>query len=207
VRPTRNSANLEKSSGTVSGNYAAETRGSISFHSELREKLPSVTQVAGPYWALNIVLWARGIVQHAAIGLAGGYQYHVSGGQPNQPKVTLPLPPLRRRATVGNELKEWLSEALGRIDPGHPMTPQLSSLNANYAFVSRGDAAREELARFYADWISAISNFAPAGRALALYQDLSLAYAFGKSLPPLPRAESPGRRPESVAETLMLSCL
>ena len=41
---------------------------------------------------------------------------------------------------------------------------------------------------------------------MALFQDLSTAYALGKSLPDL-EDEGTGRRPEAIAEPLMLSCL
>ena len=45
-----------------------------------------------------------------------------------------------------------------------------------------------------------------AGRSMVLFQDLSAAYALGKSLPDI-EEEGTARRPESVVEPLMLSCL
>ena len=68
------------------------------------------------------------------------------------------------------------------------------------------DAAIEKLAVFYKYWFDGIANVPKAGRSMALFQDLSAAYALGKSLPPLDDERS-ARRPEAVAEMLMLSCL
>jgi hypothetical protein len=44
----------------------------IKFHQEINASLPrEAVSVAGPYWGLNLVLWAKGIVKHPAIGIVG----------------------------------------------------------------------------------------------------------------------------------------
>ena len=67
----------------------------VSFHEELQQasKDPKIL-VAGPYWGMNLVLWARSLVHYPAIGLGTGARYFLSGGiltQPQYAKVAIGL--------------------------------------------------------------------------------------------------------------------
>ena len=64
-----------------------------------------------------------------------------------------------------------------------------------------------QIAKFYKSWFDKFSSLPYAGRALALYQDLSSSYVLGKTLKNLPKEEGTARRPERVAQQLMMNCL
>ena len=178
----------------------------IELHQELNERIPSKIRIGGPYWGLNLVLWARGLVDYPAIGIGAGYQYFMAGGHAKQPVAKLALPALRRRVDVGPKLREWLDAAIARLGPSHPAHAEFTEIRKNYSGLSEPDRAREQVARFYKKWFDAIALAPKAGRSMALFQDLSVAYALGKSLPEL-EGEGAARKPEAVVEPLMLSCL
>lgn len=178
--------------------------GLICFHQELAQELKTDGPViAGPYWGLNLVLWARGLITHPAIGLGVGYQYHVPGGTPKQAKKRIALPPLRRWATANADLQGWLS-AMPKTDPA---LKELRDLAIGFSKYNLEDEARVQVARFYKTWFDQIAKIPDSGRALALYQDFSTAYVLGKPLPDLPSDEGTARRPERVAQQFMLQCL
>jgi len=170
--------------------------------------------VAGPYWGLNLVLWARGIVEYPAIGLGTGYQYHLPGGRLHRGKSRIVLPPLRRCVVVSPELKNWLDDAVRQISTEDPAFQQfrqasneLTRCLQNIETGVEAIVARKQIALFYRNWIDKISAIDPTGRALGLYQDLSSAFVLGKHLETLPASCGKARRPEKVAEYLMLNCL
>jgi hypothetical protein len=176
----------------------------IEFHRELREALGhTAMSIAGPYWGLNLVLWARGLVDYPAIGLGVGYQYRLPGGLIKGGKTRIALGALRRCAVANPELEEWL-RGLPRHDSALRQTRDLAS---NFARFTIENKAREQVCGVYKAWFDLIDAVQPAGRALALYQDLSAAYVLGKGLPSLPDSEGTARRPERVAQQLMLQCL
>jgi hypothetical protein len=177
----------------------------IDLHEELRERIPSATVVGGPYWGMNLVLWARGLVDHPAIGVGNAYKYYLSGGFARQPSAKLAIGPLRRRCSVAPSTKGWLDEVLKLLPTSHPSYPSFLALRNKFSLLDRG-VARVQVALAYKEWFDAIAKNPVSGRSMALYQDLSAAYALGKSLPDIPRHKT-ARRPESVAEPLMLSCL
>lgn len=179
----------------------------IALHEELNERLSSRIRIAGPYWGLNLVLWARGLVDHPAIGVGSGYQYFLAGGSAHPSKVKLALPSLRRRVGVGPQFRIWLDKATAKLDASHPARAEFIELRRQDTALTGRDAAREQVAKFYKQWIDLIAGAPKAGRSMALFQDLSAAYALGKSLPELSKDEKTARRPEAVAEPLMLSCL
>jgi hypothetical protein len=181
-------------------------RAIIALHEELNERISSKIRIAGPYWGLNLVLWSKGLVDHPAIGIGSGYQYFLSGGYASQPSVKLTLPSLRRRVGVGPQFKMWLDSAVAKLSPSHPARAEFNDIRKQYPILSAPEAAREQVARFYKEWIDLIAGTPKAGRSMALFQDLSAAYALGKSLPDL-TDEGTARRPEAVAEPLMLNCL
>jgi len=56
------------------GSSSLEKRfqGLINFHQELVAELPfDAIRIAGPYWGLNLILWARGLIHYPSIGLGG----------------------------------------------------------------------------------------------------------------------------------------
>lgn len=118
----------------------------------------------------------------------------------------LAAPPLRRRVRTGPQLKSWLDKSLAKLGASHPVYAELSEVRRDYGAARGRELARERVAIFYKRWFDLIVAVPKAGRSMALFQDLSAAYALGKSLPDL-NDEGTTRRPEAVAEPLMLSCL
>lgn len=189
-------------------------RALVNFHEELAQKLPAnVFQVAGPYWGMNLVLWARNDVQFPAIGLGRGYQYFIPGGQVHRGNLRLPLPPLKRWAQVAGRteksndaLKKWLASALRILSRDDSAYKQFRELYTSYDKLKNKFTARRELARFYSKWCAELQAVPPTGRALMLWQALSSAYVLGKQLPPLPEGGRSGA-PARVAKQLMDCCL
>lgn len=181
-------------------------RAIIDLHQELNEHISSKIRIAGPYWGLNMVLWAKGLVDHPAIGIGLGYQYFLAGSPARQPRARLALSSLRRRVGVGPQFRNWLDTATAKLAASHPARAEFVEIRRQYTALSGLEAAREQVAKFYKHWIDLIGVTPKAGRSMALFQDLSAAYALGKSLPEIPD-EGTARRPEGVAEPLMLSCL
>jgi hypothetical protein len=179
----------------------------ILFHQELNNEITSRIRIAGPYWGLNLVLWARGLIDYPAIGVGSTYRYHLSGSHKpgSTPSFRVALSPLRRRA-LGANLKPWLDKTLKRLGNKHPAFAELEMVQKRLTFLSDFERAREQVARFYKAWLDEVAATPSSGRSLALFQDLSTAYAIGKSLEDI-RDEGPARRPESIVEPLMLNCL
>jgi hypothetical protein len=178
--------------------------GLVDLHRELNDRISTKIRVAGPYWGLNLVLWARGLIDHPAIGVGRGYQYFLAGGRLSQPAVRIAIPPLRRRANVA-QLEDWLESAIDTIGVVRPEGKELSELKKRLHALALNSL--EQVARFYKEWFVAIANQPATSRALALFQDLSSAYALGKGLPDMPGEIGLARRPEATAEPLMLNCL
>jgi hypothetical protein len=178
----------------------------IALHQELNERIPCKLRIGGPYWGLNLVLWARGLVEYPAIGVGNSYQYFLSGGRTNVPATCVAIRRLRRRVGVSQKLKLWLDQSISILGPAHPAYSQLARIRKQFALLQAQGPAREQVARSYKRWFDSLAANPSDGRALALYQDLSAAYALGKSLPDI-EGEDTARRPEAIAEPLMLNCL
>ncbi len=179
---------------------------SIALHEYIKNNTKGFL-VAGPYWGLNLVLWARGIIDYPAIGLGSGYQYHLPGGTLRKSTSRIALPPLRRCAIVNTDLRKWLDKAIEQISNKDPAFKQFEQCLNDIDKYTANMVARNQVAKFYKDWIDKINAIDPAGRALALYQDLSSAFVLGKHLNTLPASCGYARKPEKVAEYLMLNCL
>ena len=192
----------EKGSRTLTERFANV----IALHEELDERIRAETRIAGPYWGLNLVLWARNLVDYPAIGIGTGYQYLLAGGPSQQASAKLALPSLRRRVGV-KQLGKWLDSALRALGPSHPAHVEFRDIRKNRVVLGDPARAREQVAKFYKEWFDTIAVVPRAGRSLALFQGLSAAYALGKSLPRLGPTEKSARKPEGVAEPLMLNCL
>jgi hypothetical protein len=178
----------------------------IALHQELNERISSKIRIAGPYWGLNLVLWARGLVDYPAIGIGGSYQYYLPGGHFEQASSRVAISPLRRRVGVA-QLGSWLVKSPGTLGSSHPAYDDLNRINEQLDLLNAQDTARKQVARSYKVWLDRIESTPPAGRSLALFQDLSAAYALGRSLDSFASSEGTARRPESVVEPLMLNCL
>lgn len=129
----------------------------IDLHQELNERISSKIRIAGPYWGLNLVLWAKGLVDHPAIGIGSGYQYFLAGSPARQPKVRLALPSLRRRVGIGPQFKVWLDAAISKLAASHPTRAEFTEIKRQYTALNAPDAAREQIARFYKQWIDLIA--------------------------------------------------
>ena len=183
-------------------------KGLIQFHQELNEFLPSDSiKIAGPYWGMNLILWARGLVDYPAIGVGRAYRYYIPGGPSfHTSKDRFAIPPLRRQAVASSQLENWLKKALIRIPQHENSYAELDDLSRRYRQI-RLDW-KSQLANFYKGWFDQLAEVSRNGRALALYQQLSSAYVLGKSLTDLPKKdEKTAKRPERVAQQLMLHCL
>jgi len=179
----------------------------IEFHQELNARLPSqAITVVGPHWGMNLVLWARGLARYAAVGLGNAYRYYIPGGMRFKGKDHIALPPLRRWVVASPQFKSWLHEkALPRLSRQQPTYAEFSELYSRYDKIVLD--WRSQVADFQKRWFDELAGVQPSGRALALYQQLSSAYVLGRSLPELPKDEKSARKPERVAQQLMMSCL
>lgn len=177
----------------------------ICLHQELNLEISSRIRIAGPYWGTNLVLWARELIDHPAIGVGGTYQYYLPGGQASFPSARVALAPLRRRANVA-QIRTWLEKTAKIIGVHHPAHKEFEAIQKRLSLLSDQEIAREQVAKFYKEWLDVLAATPRQGRSLALFQDLSNAYALGRSLPEIPN-EGTSRRPESVIEPLMLNCL
>jgi hypothetical protein len=197
---------LEDQAGT--GNFDKERfPGIIDFFKELKIASNPSMVIAGPFWGVGLVLWARGLVSHFAIGMGSTYRYYIAGGMANKPKARIAIGPLRRWACATPDLEVWLKRCLTILPIGTPEHREFSELTKHFSALLSGDTAKRQVARAYREWIDKISTIPAAGRSVALFQDLTAAFVTGKSLPDLPDETGPARRPERVAEQLMLNCL
>jgi hypothetical protein len=177
----------------------------VSLHQELADEIPSKIKIAGPYWGTNLLLWARGLVDFPAIGVGNAYHYFLAGGHANKPATCLAIPALRRRVGIAR-LEKWLDSAVKILGSSHPSGQALEQMRKQLNLLSLPDQARDQVARFYKSWFDLLAATPRAGRPMALFQDLSAAFAVGRSLPEF-EDEGTARRPESVVEPLMLNCL
>ncbi len=190
-----------------SANLEKRFHGIVNFHEELGAQLPTqAITVAGPYWSLNLVLWARGLVQFPAIGVGKGYQYYLPGGPLLQGNPRIALAPLRRQRTWSAPVRKWLEDAVMEVPKGSDAFLSFSNVLKHFQILSDKRQARKQVAGFYSQWFKELAEVPSDGRALALYQDFSRAYVLGKSLPDLPPPEAP-RSASRIARQFMMVCL
>jgi hypothetical protein len=181
--------------------------GIIKFHEELNSSLPAdAVSVAGPYWGLNLVLWARGSAKLPAIGVGRSYRYYLAGGRQKAARPRIALPPLRRLAIWSPDLRKWLEQAVRSLAKNDPAAAEFSVLLRNFDMLQNPETARKQVARFYSDWFEKLELVPPSSRALGLYQDLSAAYVLGTGLPMLPTTEK-AKNASRIAKQLMGNCL
>lgn len=180
----------------------------IRMHESLREELGRSSEVlAGPYWGMNLVLWARGLVDIPVVGMGTGYQYISPGGVVHAPKAKVALPPLRKFVPLTNELRKWLLHPEESSDSSGFAPSEFVSLANTLSDLALGAAWRRQVVVSYRSWMDRLLATPPAGRAFALYQDLSTAYVLGTKLREIPGAKGRERRPDVPSRQLMLNCL
>lgn len=181
--------------------------GIIDFFEELQKACQLTYWIAGPYWGLNLVLWARGLITHFGIGLGSTYTYHCPGGFGNTPNAKIAIPCLRRWVNINNELKVWMLEARDKLSAGSQERVELESILLVFDGLQDREAGKRQIAKFYREWVDKLNGMSGSSRALGLYQDLSSAFVTGRMLHEFPPAEASARRPERVAQQLMMNCL
>lgn len=182
-------------------------KGIIDFWDELHALASPELSICGPYWGLGLVLWARGLVTHFGIGLGATYRYYPPGGIPNQAKARIGIESLRRWVSSTPGLATWLLSEQAKLPRGGPELIEFQALAKSAASYLDSEVAKRQVAQTYRKWIDKIMASPPNGRSVALYQDLSAAFVTGKMLKDLPDEVGHARRPERVAEQLMLNCL
>lgn len=189
----------------------------IGFHEQLAEALPAKTfTCAGPYWGINLILWARGIVDVPVIGCGGAYRYYL----PKPPQVLqrastkIAIPPLRRWYGVNSELLRWVKTAKGKFPPRNEVREALQQIESSLGqFLGPGGRtpAMRQSAEFYYDWLCEIREVQLRGRGLFLFQDFSKAVVngshIGTKLPKQSGLSSDARDPGFIAQQFMLQCL
>jgi len=197
-------SSLHDQEGT--GSFMKRFKGIISLHAELNEVLaPRTLTVAGPYWALGLVLWARKLVTYPALGVGRGFQYYIPGGAlPKAAKARVALPPLRRQAVWSSNLKTWMEASLQKIPTSDPAFVQFSDTLKQFAALKDKKTARRQVAEFYKLWLKKFEIIPQDGRPMALYQDFSSAYVLGKTLSDIP--DQP-KSPYRIAEQFMMISL
>ena len=99
-------------------NYPKRYDDLIDLHSTIRKRLGrDVHIIAGPYWGINLVLWAKDLCDCPAISLSGSYSYNFSCGVPSGSPVTrIVLPSLKRLVILSKKsLEEWIDNSLSRL--------------------------------------------------------------------------------------------
>ena len=172
-------------------------------------KLPKLhVHLGGPYWGLNLVLWAKGLITNPAIALGTGYAYYPAGGHLNKATRRVALSPLRRWTVDTPDFRKWLAEVVGLLSPSTSAYSEFAALQKELPKMDvSADGHKEQVARFYRTWFMQFAKLSPNGRSIALYQDLSNAYMLGQSLPDIPSEVGGARKPSAVARQLMLCTL
>lgn len=203
-------ASLADDSGVQ--NYKERLGHLVQFHTDLRGDLADVgplTIIAGPYWAMNLILRARGLVDYAAISLGSLYRYCLSGipGLPPAGTSHIMIPYLKRRAFVADTLKEWLTDTLEKLDPqGAPYNLTLG-LRDHFDLLTNEAVAAHHTAGFYRDWLQRLVNVDAPNRPEFLYEEFSAANKLGSMLSKVPISSTRQQDAGLVAQQLMLACL
>ena len=191
-----------------SGTFRNRFSNLIEFHKDLIKWLSNdATIVAGPYWGINLVLWARELCDYPAMSPGSSYMYHIPGPFTlKRGTARVAIPPLRRSVRVDADLRRWLKDALSKLDPKDSAYQKISNIFSNFNLFLDQNIARDQVARFYKEWLDEIEAVPAAGRPLALYQAFSSAFVFGKKMPKLSKSEGYGGDASIVAQQLMLNC-
>lgn len=190
----------------------------IQFHELLNESLPRNTlRFAGPYWGLNLILWARGLIDAPIVSCGSGYRHYLpipnrSPRQQGRPRIA--IPPLRRWYPVSKDLQSWLESASGKLARGsnaRETIDRLASSMSSFLGPAGRTPARNQTCKFYSEWLREISAIKSEGRSLYLFQDFSSAVVngshIGLKLPKHGALSSSARDPGFIAQQFLLQCL
>ena len=175
-------------------------------HTKVKTDLNPEIHIGGPYWGLNILMWAKGIITNPGFALGSGFQYYTPGGRVNQPSQRMAIPPLRRWARANLHLEKWLKKSITKVK-GLPEEKEFEKLLRKYNNLKMNKEHKKQIAQEYFKWYMRIESIPYAGRAVALYQDLSKAFVLGSQLEDINSESGTNRKPEIVARQLMLNCL
>lgn len=178
----------------------------LNFHVELQKAIPDAAIISGPNWALNLIVWARGLAQYAAISLGSGFRYFPANPILKQGKQRVLLEPLRRLASA-DRLDVWLRTVLRQLSSEDRMRPFFEELSGSLAALKNTQRTPWQIAEQYRRWLKELEATPPNGRKLALYQHLSSAAVLGSTLPDLSSEKGLAREPEIVAKQLLFNCL
>lgn len=204
-------ASLSDESGAASNKDRLPAN--VQFHRELRDALSAsirpLTLIGGPYWAMNLILWARGLIDLAAVSLGSLYTYCLSGipTLPREGTTHLIIPFLKRRAYISDALKQWLDDTLDRLEPQSPEHNQVLGIRENFDLLTDETVAARHTAGFYRDWLGHLVDIDASARPLDLYEDFSAANKLGSKLTRIPITADRRQDAGLVARQLMLACL
>jgi len=205
--------------------------GLAALHEELHDRLPgnNIKVVAGPYWAMALILWARGLVDHPLVDLGAGYRYTIPGSPGGRTgKIRIAIPSLRRRVVAVPQLAGWLQAAAKKlrthassVESSSTPSPRIGSAAIEFRSAADeferlskdlsqlaldADTARQQVSRFYRSWLDAMSQSSSKTRSLSLRQDFSAADLVGSIVGTLPKGTKP-RHAGRLARQYMQSCV
>lgn len=182
----------------------------IDFHEILRAELPRrLIVIAGPYWGLGLVLWARGFVDHPMALMGRTSPYYFPGGiGARGATVRIALPPLLRVVDASAASRKWLGEAMDKLAPGDKARLGFEQVANRWNTLAKNRSlAQAQIAEFYAEWVNGLAAAPATGRAIALYQTFSSAYVLGRQLGDIDGITGPLKRPERIAQQYLMHCL
>lgn len=176
------------------------------FHAELRGLFESSTIIAGPYWGLNIVLWAKGRCNCPAVAMRPSPKYYIPGLRiTQQASNRIAIASLRRLAVTSREVHGWLQKSLQVIPKENKYYKQIDDLVKNYSLLMEPKAARKQVLQFYSDWLNELESVDAEGRSIALYQDFSAAFVAEKKI--FPKMPPEMKKTQSTSKQYMLLCI
>jgi len=183
----------------------------IQFHIELKEEFEHSSLqfevISGPYWAMNLILWARKLCKYPAICLGSSFRYNLSGGFIRRGSSRIVIPPLKRLVATTSALRQWLDSTLNKLSPDDPAHKQIRDLREKYSLLANEDYAKNQTANFYSKWIDQLFKIDSQSRPLTLYQDFSSAFVLGSQLDDLPINGTKKQKAGLLAQQLMFCCL
>lgn len=189
----------------------------IDFHEQLKDELPNTTTTcAGPYWAMNLILWARGLVDIPAVGCGSMFKYTIPGPifSGGKPIIRIALPPLRRWYIADRKLLNWIKDAKYNFQQIHSSEEfkEFQNIENNFSnLVSNRESSITQSLEFYFNWVNQIAAVQKRVRGLYMFQDFSKAVINGSlikdKLPEVKKLSASARSPGFIAQQLMLQCL
>ena len=139
----------------------------INIHQRIQDEINPSFHIAGPYWGLNILLWARGIISNPAFAIGAGYQhFRIRGGHINPPTQRLAIEPLRRWVRASTDIKNWLARSGKKLDK-LPEGKIFKGLHKNYERITLNpDSAKNKSLKNISIGFKDLRVFLKKGEAL-----------------------------------------